>query len=159
MPRLTAGCEIGNTLGMARIRIELPPKFLFKTEIPVRITDLNYGAHLGNDSFLSLLHEARVRFLQHHGFTELNIDGCGLIMVDAAIAYRNQVRYGDTLSIEVGLLDPQRSGCDFVYRVTKTGTDEVAAEAKTGVVFFNYQTQKVQRMPEKFATLFPQSHP
>jgi acyl-CoA thioesterase FadM len=101
-----------------------------------------------------LLQEARVRFLHQHGFSEINIDGCGLIMTDAAIVYRKQALYGDRLAVEVGLMDQQRSGCDFVYRVTKIGTDELVAEAKTGVVFFDYQTQKVQRMPGKFAALF-----
>jgi len=46
---------------MARIKIEIPDKFIYKTEIPIRITDINYGGHLGNDSLLSIIHEARVR--------------------------------------------------------------------------------------------------
>ena len=98
---------------MARVRIELPEKLPFATELPVRITDINYGGHLGNDALLSLLHEARVRFLVQHGFIEANIDGCGLLMVDAAIAYRKEVFYGETLRIEVGVTDLQRAGCDF----------------------------------------------
>ena len=39
---------------MARIRLSMPEKFIFTTELPVRITDLNYGGHVGNDVFLSL---------------------------------------------------------------------------------------------------------
>ena len=58
---------------MTRIKIELPETYLFSTEIPVRITDLNYGNHLGNDAILSLLHEARVRFLAYYGWTESSV--------------------------------------------------------------------------------------
>ena len=49
---------------MPRVKVALPATFPFRTEIPVRITDLNYGGHLGNDALLGLLHEARVHFLR-----------------------------------------------------------------------------------------------
>jgi hypothetical protein len=39
---------------MARVKIDLPDKFIFKTEIPIRINDINYGGHLGNDAVLSI---------------------------------------------------------------------------------------------------------
>ncbi len=45
---------------------------LFSATLEVRISDINYGNHLGHDSLVSLLHEARVRFLRHLGYTELN---------------------------------------------------------------------------------------
>ena len=54
---------------MARIKIAVPPQFTFSTQIPVRITDINYGGHLGNDALLALLHEARVQFLRRYGYT------------------------------------------------------------------------------------------
>lgn len=43
---------------MARVKIELPEKFIFKTEIPIRIDDINYGGHLGNDTVLFTYYEA-----------------------------------------------------------------------------------------------------
>ena len=46
---------------MARIKLTLPERFPFTTTIPIRITDLNYGGHVGNDTVLALLHEARVQ--------------------------------------------------------------------------------------------------
>jgi len=48
---------------MARSRIDLPDSFPFGIDIPVRITDINYGGHLGNDAVLGLVHEARIAFL------------------------------------------------------------------------------------------------
>ena len=47
---------------MARIKVELPELFTFNTTIPIRITDLNYGNHVGNDTILSMIHEACVQF-------------------------------------------------------------------------------------------------
>ncbi len=74
---------------MARVKVSLPESFGFAVAIPVRITDLNYGAHLGNDALLSLLHEARVQFLAHLGMAEFDPDTrLGFIMVDVAIEYK-----------------------------------------------------------------------
>ncbi len=74
---------------MARIKLELPENFPFDTELRVRITDVNYGGHMGNDALLGLLHEARVRFLAHHGLTELDIGGVGIIIADSVIVYQS----------------------------------------------------------------------
>ena len=60
---------------MARIKIELPEIFSFTTTIPIRITDLNYGGHVGNDTILSIIHEARMQFLKNAGYTELDLEG------------------------------------------------------------------------------------
>lgn len=56
---------------MARLKLILPESFLFSTTIAVRITDLNYGNHLANDKVLSILHEARMQFFQHYGYSEV----------------------------------------------------------------------------------------
>ncbi len=53
---------------MARIEVQLPEKFIFSTELAVRVTDLNYGNHVGNDSTLGLMHEARLQFYRKLGF-------------------------------------------------------------------------------------------
>ncbi len=63
---------------MARIKLELPEHFEFTTRIPIRITDINYGGHAGNDSMLSIIHEARVQFLKHYDFEEKKHSRCGV---------------------------------------------------------------------------------
>jgi acyl-CoA thioesterase FadM len=72
---------------MERIKLNLPENFNFSTIIPIRISDVNYGGHVGNDSFLSLLHEARLRFLHQFGYSEMSVEGVGLIMSDVGIEY------------------------------------------------------------------------
>ena len=89
---------------MARVKIELPREFIFKTEIPIRINDINYGGHLGNDAVLSIAHEARLRFLKQHNFTELDAGGAGIIMVDAAIQYKAEGFYGDIITVEIAVV-------------------------------------------------------
>ena len=132
---------------MARLKLELPLRLPFTTEIEVRVTDLNYGRHLGNDALLGLIHEARVRFLRAHGLHELDIDGKMLVMIDAAIAYRAEAFDGDRLWFAVGVGEPSRIGCDFFYRVNRHGDQRLVAEAKTGVVFLDPATRKVVALP------------
>jgi acyl-CoA thioester hydrolase len=132
---------------MARLTLTLPARLPFSTEIEVRVTDLNYGRHLGNDAMLSLIHEARVRFLRANGLDELNVEGTMLIMVDVAIVYRAEAFAGDRLRFSVGAGEVSRVGFDVFYRVVRLSDDRLVAEAKTGVVFLDCTTRKVVRLP------------
>ena len=135
---------------MSRIKIELPGKFIFQTEIPIRITDINYGGHLGNDSLLSIIHEARLRLLNHLGYSESNVEGIGIIMIDAGIQYKSEGFYGDELLIEVAVTSFTSIGCDFVYRLSNKNSEKEIALAKTGIVFFDYQKRKTVPVPLEF---------
>ena len=135
---------------MSRIKIELPEKFIFTTEILIRITDINYGGHLGNDSLLSIIHEARLRLLKHLGYSESNVEGVGIIMIDSAIQYKSEGFYGDELIVEVAVTDFTGIGCDFVYMVTNKNSEKEIAVAKTGIVFFNYEKRKTTPVPVEF---------
>lgn len=135
---------------MARVTIDLPEEFQFSTDIPVRISDINYNNHLGHDSIITLIHEARVRFLNAHGFTELDIDGFGLVMTDLLVLYKAEVFYGEILSIEVDIRDFTKYGFDFVYRITNKETDTEVARAKTGVLIYDYAKRKVVGIPKNF---------
>jgi acyl-CoA thioesterase FadM len=143
---------------MPRIKIELPVKFIFQTEIPIRITDINYGGHLGNDSLLSIIHEARLRFLNHLGYSESNVEGVGIIMIDSAIQYKSEGFYGDKLVVEVTVKDFTGIGCDFVYRLSNKNSKKEIALAKTGIVFFDYEKRKTARVPSEFKNKFEGIH-
>jgi acyl-CoA thioester hydrolase len=132
---------------MPRIRISLPESFSFTTIIPIRITDLNYGGHVGNDSILSLLHEARVQFLNHSGFTELDFAGTSLIMSDVAIEFKSEVFYGTSLSVHVTAGEFTRAGFDIFYQMMNAENNKLVAVAKTGMVCFDYPTRKVTAVP------------
>jgi 4-hydroxybenzoyl-CoA thioesterase len=138
---------------MPRIRIEMPEKFPFRTEMTVRIGDINYGGHLGNDAVLSLAHEGRLRFLQSHGLSEMDVGGCGIIMVDAAVEYKGEAFQGDRLLVEVGFGETTARGCDFLYRITRCAGGEEIARVKTGIVFFDYERRKVSHMPPAFRAM------
>ena len=131
---------------MPRIQLELPDKFQFSTELRVRVGDLNYGNHLGNDRVLTLIHEARRRFLESLGLHEIGPDGLGFVIADAAVVYRSQAFYGDLLRIEVAAADLSSRGCDFYYRISQSD-QRLVAEAKTGTLYFDFRAQKTASFP------------
>ena len=140
---------------MARIKLAIPAQKIFSTEITVRITDINYGNHVGNDAFVQLIHEARVQWLSSNNYTELNIEGASLIMADLAVEYKAESFYGDVLQIEITVGEISRAGFELYYEITTTraGKNILIAKAKTGLVSFNYEEKKVRELPLKFIEL------
>jgi len=102
---------------MERIKIHLPETFSFSTIITIRVTDLNYGSHVGNDTFLSLIHEARQQFLLSYGYKELSFEGVGLILSDAAIEYKRELNYADAVKISVAASAIDKYGFDLFYKI------------------------------------------
>lgn len=134
---------------MARIKLTVPDNFAFSTLIRIRITDLNYGNHVGNDSILSILHEARVQYLKHFGLAELEFSGVGLIMSDVGIEFKAEAFYGDVLKAYVTSDGFSKIGFDLYYKLVKEDSEEVVAFAKTGMLCFDYDKRKIVAVPEE----------
>lgn len=139
---------------MARIKIELPEQFSFSTSIPVRITDLNYGNHVGNDAILSIMHEARMQFLKSFGYTELEFAGAGMIMSDVAIEFKNELFYGDIVLASVTAADFGKVGFDIYYKLETLAQAQgdkkiLAVVAKTGMVCYDYTRKKIIPIPDE----------
>lgn len=136
---------------MPRQKIELPERWLFSTELPVRITDLNYGRHVGNDTMLALLQEARVRWLRALGYeSELLAEPVGLILVDLAVRFKAELGYGDTLRVRIAVSEWSRRGFELVYWATKGADETEVARATTGFVFFDYSARRLADPPADF---------
>src|SRR3954470_9924073 len=134
---------------MARIKVELPEQFTFSTTIPVRITDLNYGKHVGNDTILSMIHEARVQYLQKLGYGELELAGVGVIMSDVGIEFKSELFYGDAVIASLVAGDITKVSFDLYYKLEKRSGDttQLVAVAKTGMVCYDYSKKKVAAIP------------
>ena len=139
---------------MARVKLLLPNKFSFSTQLDVRITDINYGGHLGNDSVLGLIHEARIRLLADKGFSEKDVDGVGIIMMDSVINSSSEGFYGDKLRVDVSVNEISNAGCDIYYRFVNIANEKVIVKAKTNIAFYNYISKKLTRTPEIFLYSF-----
>lgn len=137
---------------MARIKLQFPEHILSSVEVRVRITDINYGNHLGNDAMVSILHEARVLWLQQLGYTEMNIEGHSIIMSDLYINYLKESFYGDLLKIELGVDVVSAAGFELCYRISchRDEKEILIAIAQTGILFFDYHNRKVVPLPPAF---------
>jgi acyl-CoA thioester hydrolase len=136
---------------MARIKIELPLTFTFQAQLPIRITDLNYGNHVGNDTVLTLLHEARMQFLRQFDYTEMNFGGVGMIMSDVAIQFKSELFYGDIVLASVAAGEFSKAGFEFYYKLEKEsgGKTLLVAIAKTGMVCYDYGKKKIVAVPQE----------
>lgn len=133
---------------MSKIKIDSTVAFNFHTNIPIRITDINYGGHVGNDTFLTLIHEARLQFLNHYHFSEMDFGGVGLIMRDIVIEFKKEIFYGDSLSVHVAIGNFSRAGFEVFYKLVLDNKEMVAALAKTGMICYNYKIKKIVSVPE-----------
>ena len=140
---------------MARLQLSFPEdQFYYSTPMSVRVTDINAGNHLGNDSMISMISEARARFLFEFGVAETERDGTGIIVTDLATTYRAEAHARDQLLFEVGVMDFNKYGGDIIFRITRPRDRKLIAMAKSGFVFFNYKTSEVVVMPEEFRGKF-----
>jgi acyl-CoA thioester hydrolase len=136
---------------MARIKIHIPPHRIAAVTVPVRITDINYGNHLGNDAFVSIIHEARAQWLQRHNYTELNIEGTGLILADLAVEFKNESFYGDIIEVVIAAGEITKVSFELYYQLSAARNNKtmVLALAKTGMVCYDYGSKKIIAVPEK----------
>lgn len=136
---------------MARIKIELPQSFSFVCSIPVRITDINYGGHAGNDAILQMIHEARMQWLASLNYTELDFGGTGMIMADVAIEFKSELFYGDVVIASVAVNDISRAGFHIIYKLEKQteSITTLVAAAKTGMLCYDYAAKKIVSIPQQ----------
>jgi len=137
------------------LNYKIPPldSSLFSTTLDVRIYDINYGNHLGHDSLISLLHEARIRLLKNFDYTEANIQGFGVLVTNLIVNYLQQAFYADKLIINIGAENISRTSLDLIYQVIHAETNKEIARALTTITFYDYKNAKITRIPAEFLTL------
>jgi acyl-CoA thioesterase FadM len=97
----------------------------FRVSFPVRIGDINYGGHMGNDRFLALFQDAR-------------------------LAFKAEVFYGDELEVIVRVQELKDTRFRLDYQVDRKGDGRTVATGYTLLAAFNYSQRRVSRLPEAF---------
>jgi len=140
---------------MARLQLQFPEdQYYYSTPLTVRVTDINGANHLGNDSMISMISEARARFLYEFGIRETAQEGIGIIVTDLATTYKAEAHARDQLLFEVGVMDFNKYGGDIIFRISRPANQSLVAMAKSGFVFFDYRAAKVIAMPDDFKEKF-----
>lgn len=128
---------------MSRVSIALPETFQFTTELPVLISQVNSGNHLGNDALISLMNETRVRFTRRQGFLENDVArGLTMVNADLAVLYQSEAHYGEVLVVSIAAVNFHRCGYDFVYRLTDKDSGRAIAQGKTAHILIDAEARK-----------------
>ena len=135
---------------MPRIQIDLPEQFPFSTEITLYLSHMNYAGHLDNALLLTLVSEARARFFKSIGYTELDVEGRGIVISDAAVQYKSEAFHGETMVVSMTADSFNKYGCDLLWQMTDSSSGREVARGKTGIVFFDYQARRIAPLPEAF---------
>jgi YbgC/YbaW family acyl-CoA thioester hydrolase len=116
----------------------------------VRATDINYAGHLGNESLLELVHEARAHFMKELGFNTIigKTQSTGLIIADLVVNYKAEAFLHDLLTIDCQVGELSQRSFRLFYRIRRDG--QVIALAEMGVVAFAYDTKQVVELPAQF---------
>ena len=136
---------------MQKVEIDIKGKLLFSVSLAVRITDINYGNHTGNDKLAGLLHEARVQWLKSINCSELNVFGTSLIMRDLTIRFISESFYGDILKIDIHADNISNVGFDIYYNIS--AENKSISKARTGMVCYDYNLKKIAGIPPQFKEL------
>ena len=135
---------------MPRVKLQEQLEYEFRHDLTVRVTDINYGRHLGNDSLVGLIHEARVHLMHDLGCNEgdLGDHKVGLIMADLVVNFVREGLLFDKLRIDSHIGEITHSSFRIFHRVVKVG--ELIALAETGMIAFDYSDRKIALLPRKF---------
>ena len=137
------------------LSIPLPPleTCLYRESLSVRISDINYGGHLGHDRILSYCHEVRVNYLKALQGSEQNFLGAGLIMRDSATLYKAEGFQGDRLTIGLYADSFWPYGFRFLYSLLRSSDEREVARTQTGMIYYDYSTgKKIKRSVEEVAS-------
>jgi acyl-CoA thioester hydrolase len=133
-----------------RARKIVPGPTCFETTMDVRIGDINYGNHVGNERYLLFAQETRIRFLQSIGCSEAKFGDYGLVLTEAHVEYLQELFHGDHIVIRMSVGAPSRASFDCFYEVIaiRPSGKVTAAVIKTAMVCFDYQERKVRSIAE-----------
>jgi acyl-CoA thioester hydrolase len=132
---------------MARIRFDLPERFVFATDIQIYISHVNQGGHLDNAQLLTLVSEARVRFFKSLGHRESNVAGHPIVVGDLVAQYKSEGFHGETMRVRMAPQDFNRYGFDLVYCMDCLDSKREVPRGKIGIVFIDRETRQVTPVP------------
>lgn len=135
---------------MPRLKLKQRETYTYKVPLTLRVTDINYGGHLGNDAVMGLLHQARIEVLKTLGFSEMDLgDGkTGLVQTDCAIVYLGEGFLMDAIEVESEFTEIKGSTFRMCSRITKGDTSLVISEA--GFAGYEYASRRTAPLPEAF---------
>ena len=112
----------------------------------IKQEDLNYGNHVGNERALLFFQWTRESFLRQNNLSETNIgDGSGFIQVEATVQYKKQLFLNQKIEVRITKIEIKGLKIIFEYEIY-TGK-ELAITGTATVLAYNYEEQKIKKIP------------
>lgn len=131
---------------------------MFTTTLPVNIEHINYGGHLAHDKLVTLMHEARLRFFDRLGQSEIDFYGISLILKSMTVNYRQEVFRGEKLTFAITIAEVRGSAFSLNYEVRNAAAEKIA-DAVFVLVGFDYGKRKIARLPDLCRTALTAQQP
>lgn len=139
---------------MTRIDIELPKKYLFTKKLVIQQEDINHAKHMGNERILIFANQLRVDFYNHLHLSDVDWDkGEGTILANHTIKYISEGFLGDEIECQIGVSNLSSCSFDLIFHFVKNNGKSLAI-IRTGCVYFNYHSKKIQELPIEFTKAF-----
>lgn len=134
---------------MERVKLEFPEADLVhRHPLTVRITDMNYGRHLGHDALVSLLHEARSHALASLGLSEANLEGYASVVADLAVQFQAEARWPDALVVDTAIPAPRGKAITAYHRVRREEDGRIVATARLNLLLLDPASGRATVLPE-----------
>lgn len=106
---------------------------------------------MGNDKALLLFHDARIRFLKEFECSEKDLgNGVGIIMSEAHVYFLKEIFLHDKLWATVSVSDISTASFGVNYSFIRESDGNEVLRGSTRILAFDYQRQKVARIPGEF---------
>lgn len=135
---------------MERVKLDFPAEaIIHRHPLTVRVTDMNYGRHLGHDALVSLLHEARIQAFAALDLQEWDMYGHPSVVADLAVQYQSEARWPDALIIETAVPEPQGKALTIYQRIRKSDSQQLVATARVNQLLIDLATGRPAEVPEQ----------
>lgn len=126
--------------------------YKYQQTIEVRFADLDVLGHLNNATYLTYCEQVRIRYIQDVCGRSDKWDQLGMILARTEIDYLQPITYDDSVTLYIRVSRLGGKSFDMNYAITRQAKDDasehIAAQAKTVMVSFDYETQSTVRIPD-----------
>ncbi len=123
---------------------------MFQSIYKIQQEDMNIGKHVGNEKSLLFFEKVRKDWLKSHGYSELDLgEGLGMIQRSAFVEYKKQLFLENTITIEITKIEIEKLFFIFFYQIWNE-KGELCIEGNTRMLAYDYQKQKVRKVPNEF---------
>jgi acyl-CoA thioester hydrolase len=117
---------------------------------PVQWGEQDSLGHVNHVTYFRWYESARIAYFLRIGLMDMHKhERIGPIIASVASDYRRQLNYPDTVCIGVRITRIGRSSLDMEHKIFSQNEGVLAAEGKSTLVVFDYQTNKSHPVPAR----------